>query len=335
MTGPSEGRGAPVVRGGDGRRGCGPWWRGLAALLGLVLAALPARAQQERSAARERVSVEVRGEAADGLDLRLTSVRLGEVIDRLETAGLRIAYSPDRLPLERPLRLVVREASAGQVLRMVAAAVGIRARPVAEHLWVLEPESPTAGASAGRGARARRNPPPAQGIDPVDVEPLRVRVDGGSPALRRAGFYRRRRRARRGGSAHFLDAAEIDARGGRLSSVLASVPGLQIKNLGAEGLRPSALARRRLGPGSVVFFPRHRRMSGPCLPAVYLDGRRVTRSGPARDVVEKLGPRGINSLVSPSSVAGLEVYRSSAAAVGRFEVRDARCGAIVLWTGSG
>lgn len=160
----------------------------------------------------------------------------------------------------------------------------------------------------------------------VEVEPVEVTVEADvrRPALRDAGYYERRRWAQKQGIGHFLDAEDVEMRGSEISHVLGSVPQLQ-----ASG-RVSVGGQRVEG---LIYFPRY--LEGPfgkCLPAIYLDGHKVVGSGSPAEFVDDLGPRGINSLLASSEIAGIEVYESPAATAGEFQASDSRCGVVAIWT---
>lgn len=160
----------------------------------------------------------------------------------------------------------------------------------------------------------------------VKVEPVEVTVEAGvrRPALQEAGYYERRRWAEKLGYGHFLEAEDIENRGSDVSHVLGSLP-----QLTASGW--TNVGRQRVS--GLVYFPRY--MSGPfgsCLPAIYLDGHKVVGSSGPGSHVDALGPRGINSLVTPADVAGIEVYESPAATAGGFQGSDSRCGVVAIWT---
>lgn len=159
----------------------------------------------------------------------------------------------------------------------------------------------------------------------LEVEPIEVTVDVRSTALRTAGFYERRRRAREHGYGHFLDSTELERRGNQVSHVLGTVPRLEVGQFGGSFS----------GASNVPYFPRYQGLSGQCLPAIYLDGAKLVGSGPARKVAAEFGPRGIDGLVNLAGVAGIEVYESPAATAAEFQGSDSRCGVIVIWTKRG
>lgn len=159
----------------------------------------------------------------------------------------------------------------------------------------------------------------------IEVDPIRVSVDVRDPGLTTAGFYERRRWARRQGYGSFLEEAELDARGNRVSDVLTTVPKLQTGSFGPP----------LSGVGHVPYFPRYRQFGEQCLPAIYIDGTKIVGSGPVSEVSRKFGPRGINGLVNLASVSAIEVYDSPAGTAPEFQGSDSRCGVVVIWTKRG
>ena len=61
---------------------------------------------------------------------------------------------------------------------------------------------------------------------------------------------------------------------------------------------------------------------------VYVDGVRVIRDNASSN-------ESIDNFVHPSEIAGVEVYRSASEVPAEFGGSVGRCGAIVIWTGSG
>lgn len=154
----------------------------------------------------------------------------------------------------------------------------------------------------------------------VEVEPLRVTVDATVrlPALEAAGYYERKEWQQKLGLGEFLEGEEIDQRGSRLSQAIATLPSL------------NSWSRQRVR--GVVYFRRHRRGGGACLPAVYLDGHKVVGSNAGlTGWVDKVGPRGIDALANLEEIAAIEAYDGPASAPGQFHGTSA-CGALVIWT---
>lgn len=159
----------------------------------------------------------------------------------------------------------------------------------------------------------------------IEMDPIQVSVDVRSPSLTSAGYYQRRDWGEKTGYGHFLEHEELDRRGNRLSNALGTIPNLKIGQFG------STLS----GSAKLPYFPRHRNFAGACLPAVYLDGQKITGSGPAEEVGVQFGPRGIDALANLAEVAAVEVYPSPSATAGEFQGADSNCGVVVIWTGRG
>jgi len=156
-------------------------------------------------------------------------------------------------------------------------------------------------------------------LDPVTIVFERPASES-SLHLENAGFYERRRRyGREGlGLGEFLQREEIKKTNPtRVSDALRTVRGVTVR--GAGGARQAITLR---GHGSIY------ETDGRCVPQVYVDG------APAATGAD------IDDLVSPSSLAGIEVYPGLSVPVEFW--RDMRsgtlqgqaCGAIVLWTGA-
>ena len=65
-----------------------------------------------------------------------------------------------------------------------------------------------------------------------------------------------------------------------------------------------------------------RRMGTTCIPTVYLDGVRI---GGGRD------PAGIDDIVNPGVVAGVEVYRNTAGIPPQYWGTGSSCGVVLIW----
>ena len=136
---------------------------------------------------------------------------------------------------------------------------------------------------------------------PVELEELRVEV-GSSLRLQEAGFYARRAWVESTGR-DYGDFFEPDDVAGRARA---------IHSVGAMAMRS-----------------RIRFVYGGCRPSVYIDGRRHPRRSNFWEWVDMH--------VKPEDVEGMEIYRSTSAAV-PMEFRDfesSRCGALVIWTKNG
>lgn len=113
--------------------------------LGLLVASTAAgRAAAGQTAdGTEVASVVVHGEAEppEGLHLDLSSVRVEEVLRRLEAhAQVRLAYSSDLVPMNRRISVRAVGASAGEVLSELAARLGLDLKRTVQGQYVLAPD---------------------------------------------------------------------------------------------------------------------------------------------------------------------------------------------------
>lgn len=243
---------------------------------------------------------------------RATARLVGHLVDRrsdrpVEAATLVWERGERSVTTDGDGRFVVDSLPGGtQNLRIEHVGYGSR------ELEVEVPPGRTAEVRIGLSPRPLRMPP-------VDVE-VRLRSQG----LVDAGFYRRRRIGRRIGAGHFLISREIQRRGADLSGALATVPGLRATGMiEIEG----HVAR------GLLYFPRYdEKRFGACMPAIYLDDHKVVGSGSPEKAVRALGPAGVTSLASVSSVSGVEIYDSPASTIGQYQGSDSRCGVIAIWT---
>lgn len=162
---------------------------------------------------------------------------------------------------------------------------------------------------------------------PIEMEPLSVRIVGQrSLRLEIAGFYDRRRWMEELGLGTFLASSDIEERRAiMVSHLLADVPRVDFV---------------RACPGSRCVLPviagtapscRGVSDTGDIGPSLYLDGHRLR---PGAGVGGGARPMGIDEVVRPADVAGIEVYTGLSDLPGEFADANAqRCGAIVIWTG--
>jgi hypothetical protein len=123
-----------------------------------------------------------------------------------------------------------------------------------------------------------------------------------NPAVQR--FYERRDRAERSGFGQFVAAEDIeDGLYRRPTDIFRSMPGIRVV--------PGAPGR---GPGV--------RMTGGCVPAIFVDGLHVNRMS-IHDSVDDY----LNVL----DIEGVEVYRGSAGSLSQYH-DPAGCGLVLVWT---
>lgn len=142
-----------------------------AALCLLAAGSGPAGAAQQRAGMEAEA-----GRPPATVSLDLADVPLRQALHRVESVGrVRVAYSPDLLPVERRVTLRVEDARPVDALRRLVGNLGVEVRRIRGRQFVLEPAGaldpsrPAGGVVAGRVARARDGGP---------VEGAVVRVRG-------------------------------------------------------------------------------------------------------------------------------------------------------------
>ena len=145
-------------------------------------------------------------------------------------------------------------------------------------------------------------------IEAVPLEPLVVRSRSSTLDANLAGFYDRMARGRRSGMGHFISREDVD-RFGPLEStdLLRMAPGVRV-------------VRGRQGYGAGL------RMSGGCVPAIYVDGTQVNRYPHLN--------QSLDDIVAAFSIEGIEVYRGASASVGAYHDSQG-CGLVLVWTRRG
>ncbi len=159
-------------------------------------------------------------------------------------------------------------------------------------------------------------------VDPIELAPLVVTALR-EKRLELQGFYDRRELGEASGAGVFLTREDIQDVGAiRVTHYLGRIPGLRTECTGS-GNNNCVIRMTRGAPslsGSAEFG---------CVNAnVYLDGVRVIRDGGGSN-------DSIDNFVTPSEVAGIEVYRGASELPAEFGGSVGRCGAIVIWTGPG
>lgn len=164
----------------------------------------------------------------------------------------------------------------------------------------------------------------------LPVEPIHVTVLGlRSPALERAGFYERREWNEKLGLGHYLTRSDIELRNpSRVSHVLTDAPGVGMLQ-GCTGPQCSIPLIRGTSPSC-----RELKSVGPELAigaSLYVNGQR-TRMAVGRGGNHSLW--GVDELLKPGDIAGIEIYSGLGDLPGEFADSNAqRCGAVVIWTG--
>jgi len=138
-------------------------------------------------------------------------------------------------------------------------------------------------------------------VVPLEALTVRARRSG-----RLAGYYERLERP---GFARFITRAEIARRpGARTTDLLRDVPGVHIRQL-----------RTTTGTGDHLITMR----LGQCTPIIYIDGVQVRQT---------MGG-GLDALLRPEMIEGVEVYRGSAGVPTQFAADG--CGVVAFWTRTG
>ncbi len=141
-------------------------------------------------------------------------------------------------------------------------------------------------------------------VDAIALDPIEVTVARQDRNLQRVGFYQREE----DGWGDFLDREYIDYRNPpQLTIALTRFPGV------ATIPNPDMPSR---------WFLAFRRMGSLCIPTVYLEGVKI---GDSRS------PAGIDDLLHPSVVAGVEVYRNIAGIPPQYSGTGSKCGVVLIW----
>jgi len=141
-------------------------------------------------------------------------------------------------------------------------------------------------------------------VDAIALDPIEVTVDRLDRNLQSVGFYQREE----DGWGDFLDREDLEFWNPvRLTSALTRFPGV------------TTVADPRMPSRGFLAF---RRRGTTCIPTVYLDGVRI---GGDRE------PAGIDDIVNPAVVAGVEVYRNTAGMPPQYWGTGSACGVVLIW----
>ncbi|MDX1395271.1 MAG: carboxypeptidase regulatory-like domain-containing protein [Gemmatimonadota bacterium] len=161
-------------------------------------------------------------------------------------------------------------------------------------------------------------------MEPVDVEPLDIVVESiRDLGLETRGFYERQEMGEKLGLGHFFTADDIRRRQPRLiTHMIADIPGAVLDCGGGP-----------LSQRCEVRFGRNAPTVGCRRANVYIDGAKVIRS----DWEPPGGTEGepahqIDQLIAVSSIAGMEIYPSTASTPAEFTGMTGQCGTIVIWS---
>lgn len=173
---------------------------------------------------------------------------------------------------------------------------------------------------------------------PIALDPIEVRVRAMRRYLEYSGFFERQR----SNFGHFVGPEDIERRQAtRITDLLTAIPGVQ--RVAFEG--------GAAGPGQIQLRGSSLSQGGHCRPRVFVDGLMYARgdSRPVRfregeetdDFLENEIRRehaiSIDDIGHPSTIAGIEVYRSATQVPVQFGGTSVEtlCGVIVIWTRSG
>lgn len=141
-------------------------------------------------------------------------------------------------------------------------------------------------------------------VDAIALDPIEVAVDRLDRHLQSVGFYQREE----DGWGDFLDREDLEYWNPvQLTSALTRFPGV------------TTVADPRMPTRGFLAF---RRRGTTCIPTVYLDGVRI---GGERS------PAGIDDIVNPGVVAGVEVYRNTAGMPPQYWGTGSSCGVVLIW----
>ena len=139
-------------------------------------------------------------------------------------------------------------------------------------------------------------------VDAIALDPIEVVVDRRDRNLESVGFYQREE----DGWGDFLDREYIE-NSIELTRALTRLPGV------------TRMPDPRMPSRGFLAF---RRRGTLCIPTVYLDGIRI---GGERQ------PAGIDDILDPSVVAGIEVYRNNAGIPPQYWGTGSSCGVVLIW----
>ena len=206
----------------------------------------------------------------------------------------------------------------------------VAARRLGYGPWTSEPITLQAGAQWNQEVHLRAVPVE---LGVVSVQAMAIRR-----RLELNGFFERQQ----GNFGHFLTLEAIERRqASRVTDLLTPIPGVQLVVAGSGNVGPAQIALR----GSSVTD------AGLCRPRVFVDGLMYARgdSRPVRtresDATERAAELerrmdqtlSLDDIGHPSTIAGIEVYRSATQVPVQFGGTSVEtlCGVIVIWTRTG
>lgn len=173
---------------------------------------------------------------------------------------------------------------------------------------------------------------------PVALDPVRARAMAMRRNLELNGFFERQR----GNFGHFVTPEAIDRRqAARVTDLLTPIPGVQLVVAGSGNVGPAQIALR----GSSLTD------GAACRPRVFVDGLMYARGDSravraresnaterAADLERRMDQAlSLDDIGHPSTIAGIEVYRSATQVPVQFGGTSVEtlCGVIVIWTRTG
>lgn len=172
----------------------------------------------------------------------------------------------------------------------------------------------------------------------IELDPLEVEIRRTREYLELTGFFERQR----GNFGHFITPEAIDRReAARITDLLAVVPGVRV----------GTMAGGSAGPSQVVLRGSSLTQGGTCRPRIFVDGL-MYNPGDSRPISDfELTPTeerveqmlreeqalSLDDIGHPSTIAGIEVYRSASQVPVQFGGTSVEtlCGVIVVWTRTG
>jgi hypothetical protein len=166
---------------------------------------------------------------------------------------------------------------------------------------------------------------------PVPLPALEVEIERTYASPRIAGFYQRMER----GLGDFITREDLEL--GDVVNNFRRIPNVRVDQCSyGVGIRVGDCWQIVIARGNFAdLFPKSSRSRTPCRPLVYIDGHLL--SGQLQDRSEFPGenPFSLLQRYPRDRIEGIEVYRSPAAAPGRYRMLGDACGIILAWTRTG
>lgn len=147
-----------------------------------------------------------------------------------------------------------------------------------------------------------------------------LKVLGSRTSFGGTGFEERRR----SGGGVYITRSDIEKRRAySTNDLFAGIPGVEVR---LQGFGARIVFSRALGQAGV--------MANSCDPVYYVDGVRfwATESPDADASSRSVSSVGIDQILRPTEVEGIEVYRNVASAPPQYQPLNSTCGVILVWT---